>query len=450
MDIVGLIPQFGGFATMILAFIVALSIIVAVHEYGHYIVGRWSGIHADVFSIGFGPILFSRIDKRGTRWQVAALPFGGFVKFAGDANAASGKDEAAMEAVAQDPAALRRTMHGAPLWARSATVAAGPIFNFIMSIAIFATMFMIQGQPRDPLTVGEMLVLPGGAYDLTEGDELVAVAGIPAPDFEDTGSWRTFTDALPETETLQYTVRRDGAEQVVTGPYLLPPYIQQVAPRSAADDIDLKRGDVIIGVDGAPIFAFDQLKRAVEGSDGRVLLLDIWRDGSDLQFALAPKRVDEPQDEGGFRTEWRIGIVGGTAFDPATTSTGFGEAVTGGVVQTWAVIENSLSGLYHMITGAISTCNMSGVIGIAETSGSMASQGADNFIWFIAVLSVAVGLLNLFPIPALDGGHLVFYAYEAVAGKPPSDKALQVMMATGIALILTLMLFAIGNDIFCP
>lgn len=450
MDIVGLIPQFGGFATMILAFIVALSIIVAVHEYGHYIVGRWSGIHADVFSIGFGPILFSRIDKRGTRWQVAALPFGGFVKFAGDANAASGKDEAAMEAVAQDPAALRRTMHGAPLWARSATVAAGPIFNFIMSIAIFATMFMIQGQPRDPLTVGEMLVLPGGAYDLTEGDELVAVAGIPAPDFEDTGSWRAFTDALPETETLQYTVRRDGAEQVVIGPYLLPPYIQQVAPRSAADDIDLKRGDVIIGVDGTPIFAFDQLKRAVEGSDGRVLLLDIWRDGSDLQFALAPKRVDEPQDEGGFRTEWRIGIVGGTAFDPATTSTGFGEAITGGVVQTWAVIDNSLSGLYHMITGAISTCNMSGVIGIAETSGSMASQGADNFIWFIAVLSVAVGLLNLFPIPALDGGHLVFYAYEAVAGKPPSDKALQVMMATGIALILTLMLFAIGNDIFCP
>jgi len=103
-----------------------------------------------------------------------------------------------------------------------------------------------------------------------------------------------------------------------------------------------------------------------------------------------------------------------------------------------------------MITGAISTCNMSGVIGIAETSGSMASQGADSFIWFIAVLSVAVGLLNLFPIPALDGGHLVFYAYEAVAGKPPSDRALQVMMATGLALILTLMVFAIGNDIFCP
>ena len=309
---------------------------------------------------------------------------------------------------------------------------------------------LVQGQPRDPLTVGNMLTLPNGAYDLASGDELVAVAGMAAPDFDDAEAWRAFTDAIPEAETLDYTVRRDGSERVVTGPYLLPPYIQQVAPRSAADDIDLKPGDVITGVDGMPIFAFDQLKRAVEGSNGRVLLLDIWRDGDDLQFALAPKRVDEPQAEGGFRTEWRIGIVGGTAFEPATTSTGVGTALTGGFVQTWAVIENSLSGLYHMITGAISTCNMSGVIGIAETSGSMASQGADNFIWFIAVLSVAVGLLNLFPIPALDGGHLVFYAYEAVAGKPPSDKALRVMMATGIALILSLMIFAVGNDIFCP
>lgn len=450
MDIAGLIPQFGGFAWTLVAFIVALSIIVAVHEYGHYIVGRWSGIHADVFSVGFGPILFSRVDKRGTRWQIAALPFGGFVKFAGDANAASGKDSDAMDAVSDDPAALRRTMHGAPLWARSATVAAGPVFNFLMSISVFAAMFLVQGQPRDPLTVGEMLVLPQGTYDLRAGDEIFAVAGIPTPSLEDGTEWSAFTGSVPEEPALEYTVLRDGVKMTVLGPYLTPPYVQQVAPRSAADDIDLKPGDVITAVDGSPIFAFEDLRRAVEGSQGRVLLLDVWRDGEDLQFALAPKRVDEPQPEGGFETQWRIGIIGGTAFEPATVRTGVVEAVSGGVIQTWSVIDNSLSGLYHMITGAISTCNMSGVIGIAETSGSMASQGADNFIWFIAVLSVAVGLLNLFPIPALDGGHLVFYAYEAVAGKPPSDRAMQVMMATGLAFILTVMVFAIGNDLFCP
>jgi len=125
------------------------------------------------------------------------------------------------------------------------------------------------------------------------------------------------------------------------------------------------------------------------------------------------------------------------------------ESLSGGVQQTIRIIEGSLSGIWHMVTGAISTCNISGPIGIAETSGAMASQGAQNFIFFIAVLSTAVGLLNLFPIPALDGGHLVFYAYEAVAGKPPSDKALRVLMGVGITLILSLMLFSLTNDLFC-
>jgi regulator of sigma E protease len=125
------------------------------------------------------------------------------------------------------------------------------------------------------------------------------------------------------------------------------------------------------------------------------------------------------------------------------------ESLSGGVQQTIRIIDGSLSGIWHMVTGAISTCNISGPIGIAETSGAMASQGAQNFIFFIAVLSTAVGLLNLFPIPALDGGHLVFYAYEAVAGKPPSDKALRVLMGVGITLILSLMLFSLTNDLFC-
>ena len=449
MDPISLIPQFGGLAYTLLAFVVALSVIVAVHEFGHYIVGRWSGIEAEVFSIGFGPVLWSRRDRHGTRWQIALLPFGGYVKFLGDANAASGKDAAAMQAAAQDPAALRRTMHGAPLWARAATVAAGPVFNFAMSILVFAAIFMLRGTPSEPLTVGTLHDLPGGVHALQEGDEILAIAGMPTPGFDDETAWPPFTEAIPRQPVLDFTVRRDGQEMTVPGPYLFPPLVQQVAPRSAAFDIGIEAGDVITALDGAPVFAFDQLKEAVEASEGRPILLEVWREGAQLDFALAPRRTDEPDPEGGFVTHWRIGIVGGMAFEPATEAAGPLEAIAGGAAQTLRIVESSLSGLWHMITGAISTCNISGPIGIAETSGAMASQGAQSFVWFIAVLSTAVGLLNLFPIPALDGGHLVFYAYEAVAGKPPSDLALRILMAIGLSLILTLMVFALFNDIFC-
>ncbi|WP_170557402.1 RIP metalloprotease RseP [Ruegeria atlantica] len=450
MDVLSLIPQFGNLLYTIIAFVIALSVIVAVHEYGHYIVGRWSGIHAEVFSVGFGPVLWSRIDKRGTRWQVAALPFGGYVKFMGDANAASGKDETAMtEITEQSPEDLRRTMHGAPLWARSATVAAGPVFNFVMSILVFGLIFLTQGVTKDPLTVGTLHPLPGTVQELQDGDEIVAIGGIPVPDFDQQGAWSDFVDALPMEPILDYTVIRDDQTLDVSAPWLFPPLIQQVTPRSAAMDIDLQRGDVITSVNGDPIFAFDQLKEYVEGSDGKVLLLNVWRDGADLEFALAPRRTDEPQPEGGFVTHWRIGIVGGMMLEPATESAGILESIAGGARQTLRIVEGSLSGIWHMVTGAISTCNMSGPIGIAETSGAMASQGAQSFIFFIAVLSTAVGLLNLFPIPALDGGHLVFYAYEAVAGKPPSDAVLKVLMGVGISLILGLMIFSVSNDLLC-
>ncbi len=450
MDLLSLIPQFGNLLWTIVAFVIALSAIVAVHEYGHYIVGRWSGIHAEVFSIGFGPVLWRRMDKRGTRWQVALLPFGGYVKFLGDANAASGKDEEAMEEIAeQSPEELRRTMHGAPLWARAATVAAGPVFNFAMSIIVFGLIFWSQGVSREPLTVGELQPLPGTVQGLQVGDEIVAIAGIQTPDFDEESTWSEFTDSLPVEPVLDYTVIRDGQTIDVEAPWLFPPLIRQVAPRSAAMDIQLEQGDVITSVNGEPIFAFEQLKEFVESSDGRVLLLNVWRDGADLEFALAPRRTDEPKSDGGFQTHWRIGIVGGMMLEPATQPAGLFDSLTGGVNQTIRIIEGSLSGMWHMITGAISTCNISGPIGIAETSGAMASQGAQSFIFFIAVLSTAVGLLNLFPIPALDGGHLLFYAYEAVTGKPPSDMALRILMTVGITVILSLMLFSVTNDLFC-
>lgn len=448
MDIVGLLPQFGGLIWTLVAFVVALSVIVAIHEYGHYIVGRWCGIKADVFSLGFGPVLWSGDDKHGTKWQIAALPFGGYVKFAGDANAASGKDEDAMAAVADDPEAARHTMHGAPLWARTLTVAAGPVFNFAMSILIFFAVAYTSGVPRDPLTVGEMRALPQGQLELRAGDELVSINDMAIPEAEP--AYSEFIRALPTEPTLTYGVMRDGNPVSVTGPYFLPPLVLQVMPQSAAIAAGLRAGDVITGINGAQVYAFSELKKAVESSDGAPLALTVWRDGEMFEFAMTPKSVDEPQPDGSFKRSLRIGIAGGMAFEAATDTPGVGQALVGGVENTWRIITGSLSGLREMIVGNISTCNLSGPVGIAQVSGAMASQGAQSFIYFIAVLSTAVGLLNLFPIPALDGGHLTFYAYEAVTGKPPSDKALRVLMTIGLGLVLSLMVFALGNDLFCP
>ncbi|MFA8386797.1 MAG: RIP metalloprotease RseP [Pelagibaca sp.] len=447
MDIAALLPQFGSLIWTLLAFVIALSIIVAIHEYGHYIVGRWSGIDADVFSLGFGPVLFSRVDKRGTKWQFALLPLGGYVKFKGDSNASGGKDDEAMAVLTQ--AERRRTMNGAPLWARAATVAAGPAFNFALSILIFTGVLMLRGDVTDPVKVGELRAVPA-QNELQVGDVLLEIEGVDLPSFSESSSFQSFLEDLPQQEHLQYTVQRGDDTLEVQGPYVYPPVATQIIPRSAADDAGFRAGDIITSIGGEPIYAFDQLRDAVEGSEGETLTLEVWRDGETRVLEMTPRRTDEPQNDGTFRTAYRIGIVGGMFFEPATEMSGLGSAFMAGVQQTGRIIEGSLSGLWYMITGAISTCNLSGPIGIAETSGSMASQGTASFIWFIAVLSTAVGLLNLFPIPVLDGGHLVFHAYEAVTGRPPSDKALRVLMGVGLTMLLSLMVFALSNDLFCP
>ncbi|SHG23292.1 RIP metalloprotease RseP [Cognatishimia maritima] len=448
MEFTGFLPSFQSGVLTIIAFVVALSVIVAIHEYGHYIVGRWSGIHAEVFSLGFGPVLFSRVDRRGTKWQLAAIPMGGFVRFKGDANAASGEDGEVISTLSE--AELRQTMHGAPLWARTATVAAGPLFNFALSILIFAAVVLSQGVVGDKLIVGELRDLPTTGFTIQEGDEVLEVNGAAFPVDVEPDVADAFVEGLPSQATLDYLVRRDGDTLSVTGPHLYPPYVARVAPQSAAFATGLQEGDVITGINEQEIFAFRQLKDAVEGSDGATLQLDVWRDGATQPFDLTPKRVDEPLPGGGFQTQWRIGVGGGFAFAPATETAGIGEALGIAVQSTGNIIQGSISGIYHMVTGAISSCNLSGPIGIAQVSGAMASQGSMDFIRFIAVLSTAIGLLNLFPIPVLDGGHLVFYAYEAVSGRKPNDKVMRIMMSIGLALILSLMLFGISNDLFCP
>ncbi len=445
MELTDLIPTFGNTLYTVGAFVIALSVIVAVHEYGHYIVGRWCGIKAEVFSLGFGPVLFKRTDKHGTQWQVAALPFGGYVKFLGDAGAASDKASDVMDTLSD--AEKRHTMHGAPLWARMFTVAAGPVFNFILSIIVFAGVILFTGVASDPLTVGQIREVPGLEDHLQPGDEILAIEGQETPEVAE---FRDFIETLPVTETLAYTLRRDGAEVETTGPYPYPALVSGLTAGSAAMEAGLESGDVITAIDGQPIVSFEELRVAVGESDGSEMTFSVWRDGETFDVGLTPRRMDLPLEDGGFETRWLIGITGGLVFEPMTETPGLVDAAQYGVNQTIFIVRSSLSGLWHMAKGAISSCNLRGPIGIAQTSGAAASQGLESFIWFIAVLSTAVGLLNLFPIPVLDGGHLVFHAYEALTGKPPSDRALRILMTIGLALLLTLMVFALSNDLFCP
>lgn len=441
MDFAQILSSFGGGAFTIIAFVVALSVIVAIHEYGHYIVGRWCGIYAEVFSLGFGPVLYKRTDKRGTVWQVAALPFGGYVRFLGDANAAGVGETGEVS-----EADVRRSMAGAPLWARALTVVAGPMFNFILAIAIFAGIAMTDGRSTDPLTYESGRDLPAQfVSELRAGDQLLQVEGLPF------GSDDPLIDQLPYSATLSYDILRAGEALTVVGPYLMPSAVSGINPRSAADDAGLRKNDVITGIDGTPVVAFGQLIDAVQAADGAPLTLDVWRAGEVSEFTLAPRRVDIPLREGGFETRWLIGVTGAVFFDEATTRLGIWESLTGATQQLIFILKSSLSGLWNVITGQISSCNLSGPVGIAQTSGTMAAQGATSFVWFLGMLSAAVGLLNLFPVPVLDGGHLVFHAYEAVAGRKPSDRATNVLMLMGLALIGAMMVFALLNDlVLCP
>ncbi|MFQ6552020.1 RIP metalloprotease RseP [Aestuariibius insulae] len=434
----------GGFLWIMAAFVVALSIIVAIHEYGHYIVGRWCGIGAEVFSIGFGPVLFSRVDKRGTKWQFAALPFGGYVKFNGDSNATSVVADGMLTAGDHPPP--RDTMLGAPLWARSLTIAAGPVFNFILSIVIFAGIGLYFGQTKSPLTIGALPPLPYEVQELEEGDVILAVGGEETPD---AASMNDLASELSSEPVFDYRILRDGEEMVVQGPHPHPARVLFVGPQTAAFDVEVKEGDVITAIDGDPIVAFQDIIDKVTAAEGRPVVLDIWRDGRELQFTLSPRETDSPLPEGGFEKRYLIGISGGAFFEPATERPGVFQAIWGGVLQVWGLITMTFEAIAAIVQGVISTCNLSGPIGIAQVSGAVASQGLDDFILFIAALSTAVGLINLFPIPVLDGGHLVFNAYEAVARKPPSQQALKILMAFGIALLGCLMIFAIFNDLRC-
>ena len=439
-------PQFGNFVITVLAFVLCLSVIVFVHEFGHYFIGKLSGIHAEVFSIGFGPVIISSYDKRGTKWQLAAFPLGGYVKFLGDKNPASSPDPEIDKRDEQN--LLRKSMHGAPLWARFITVAAGPLFNFIFSGLIFFLIFMDQGMTKLPVTVDKTFDTP---YEqkFEKGDVVRSVNGLKI-----NNDLKKLNDQLGgvfANKPLTYVVERNGILITLENIIQNPPRISQVLPKSSAISAGLEKGDLILSLNSREIKNFNEIKDFVEASQGEGFIVEYWREGLVYETRLTPQIVDVPIETGGFERIYRVGIVSDYfPFQPAMTKQSISWAFLSSIKSIYLIMEGSVKGLYHIVFGNISSCNLSGPISIAETSGQMVKQGSLNYLWFIAVLSTAIGMINLFPIPVLDGGHLMFFTVEALIGRKPNQKIVNTFMALGFALLVGLMLFSVLNDFLCP
>jgi regulator of sigma E protease len=355
-------------------FVFVLSIVVFFHELGHFLVARWCGVRILAFSIGFGPEIAGFHDRHGTRWKIAAIPLGGYVKFFGDENAASVPDTERLAKM--DPAERAHSFIFQPVIKRAAIVVAGPMANFVLAIAIFAGILMLYG-----------------------------------------------------TATMS-------------------PRVDEVQPGSPAAVAGFKPGDLVTAIDGQKIDDFSEMQRIVADSAGKTLSITVERNGAPLQLKATPELHTEKDIFGNVE---RIGLLGirrsAAPGDVKYKAVSPPQAVWMGAKETWFVIDQTLTYIGRVAIGRQAANQLGGPIRIAQISGQVASIGFVALIHLAAVLSVSIGLLNLFPIPLLDGGHLLFYAIEAMRGRPLSERAQEVGFRIGFAIVLMLMIFATFNDI---
>ncbi len=351
------------------AFVFILTVIVFIHEFGHYFVARRCGVRVEVFSIGFGPELFGWTDRAGTRWKFSVLPLGGYVRMFGESSMPGAEGEDAREMTAEERAV---SFQEKSLARRVAIVSAGPLANFVLAIVVWAVLFATVGQR------------------------------------------------------------------------VTPPNVGTVQSGSAAEEAGLKPGDLIVSIDDKEIERFSDLQRIISVSPGVPLRVGLRRDGRELTLMVTPK-LKEITDVLGNRHE--VGLIGVSPAGTAFVRHGPATAVLKAVQETYRYATLLLEVLGEIISGTRSSKELGGPIGIFQMSGQMAEFGLPTVFWFIAMLSVNLGLINLFPIPVLDGGHLMFYAIEAVRGKPPSERFMEYGFRVGLGLVLTLFVFVTYQDI---
>jgi regulator of sigma E protease len=443
--------------TMIVSFVIVIGILILIHELGHFFVARAVGVGVERFSIGFGPVLL-RWRGKETEYCVSAIPMGGYVKMLGEENP--------LETGTDMPYDAKKAFALKPLWARFLIVFAGPGMNFVLAAVIFALVFAFVGRPVWPAVVGHVdPTSPAAAAGIRTGDVVTAVDGTPIAYWEDLerrladsggrplvlvvtreGASREIT-VTPRRETVRDPIFKEPKEtwDIGAGPKLTP-QIGSVNGGSPAEQAGLKVNDSVVAVDGKPVFTPDELMHAIQKRPGQTFDITVERDGTVKTLKVTANAVKEKGPTGQDAEVGRIG-VGIVTKTVSYQPYGPLRAAWYGVVRTWDMTALTAKGLWKIASRQIESSNIGGPIQIATEAGRQAKEGPASLALFTAVISVNLALLNLLPVPMLDGGHLFFFVIEGLIGRPLSLKKREAAQQLGFVLLMLLMVYALYNDL---
>jgi regulator of sigma E protease len=443
--------------TTIVSFVIVIGILILIHELGHFLVARWTGVGVERFSIGFGPVLL-RWRGKETEYCLSAIPMGGYVKMLGEENPLEGG-----AALPYDP---KKAFALKPLWARFLIVFAGPGMNFVLAAVIVAAVLATAGRPVWPAVVGRVVESsPSATAGLRSGDTIVAVNGLAVKYWEDVDRAVSASNARP----LELSVKRGGSTLTVTvtpqqttiqdpilretkqtwdigaGPQSVP-QISSVGPGSPAASAGLQPGDVVLSIAGRRVFTAEDLVQTIRSRPGEPLPIEIEREGRRITLTVTPNAEEEKTPTGAMVKVGRIqaGIgskaVSFVAYDPI-------RAVYYGAAWTMDMTVMTVKGFWKLVVGSIDRSNIGGPIQIASMAGQQAREGFGPLAMFTAIISVNLAVLNLLPVPMLDGGHLLFFVIEGVLGRPLSLRKREAAQQLGFVLLMLLMVYALYNDL---
>ena len=447
------------FTTYLPYFVLVLTLLVFVHEFGHYWVGRRFGIHAEVFSIGFGPELVGWTDRNGTRWKISAIPLGGYVKFLGDTDAASATHDG--QALSADQ--RKKAFFTQPLYARAAVVLGGPAANLLFAILLLTGVFYAAGEPYSPALVAVQEGGPAAKAGLKTGDDILRINGKRIDRFEDIqdaqflylarpmaveyrrGAKEYNTEIAPQfcerTDKYNNTMRFGelGMDQMIR------PVVGGFVANSPAEAAGLKVGDVLKEIDGQPVDHFTHIPELIGDRAGQPVTINYEREGRRYTTTVVPEADKVTDCTGKTKTIGRLRIrpAGVTEFRQHDIL----GAMAAGTRHVWSMTQMFYTSMAQIVTAARPMDELGGPIRIAKAAGEASYGGWVGILQLVIALSVVLGVFNLLPVPMLDGGHLAMYLYEAVRGRPLGVKAQELGLKIGFALVIGMALVATFNDI---